>query len=424
MLVNKKLDRFKQWAGERMGGEAKTTTSDNFKALEQEMNVRSDGTNKLHSSMNTYIKWLSKRTDGEDKEKFTPIGYLGSTMISHGDDFDPESIYGGCLTSMGRAQERIARTQETYLVDASGSWLEGVERNVAQMKEYNAARKKLEQRRLAYDASLAKMQKAKKEDFRVEEELRSQKIKYEEANDDVFRRMEDVKEAERDNVEDLTTFLEAELAYHDKCREILLQLKREWPANIGSPGDSRRPPSSRQRSNTAHSYSERFNPVEEEPEPEPKLTIPKLPTRGASPSRSYTGADSPKRPSINRAATSMAESPRGRVDESPVGAPRLSRVPTDSSAVYAARNTLRPVRSRSDMYGYGDGDEAEDDGAYGRGRSVSPAPSYGSLASRKASWSAAATDASPGGARKAPPPPPPSRAKKPPPPPPPMKRPI
>ena len=132
--------------------------------------------------------------------------------------------------AMGRAHERIARTQETYLVDASGSWLEGVERNVAQMKEYNAARKKLEQRRLAYDASLAKMQKAKKEDFRVEEELRSQKIKYEEANDDVFRRMEDVKEAERDNVEDLTTFLEAELAYHDKCREILLQLKREWPA--------------------------------------------------------------------------------------------------------------------------------------------------------------------------------------------------
>jgi len=50
----------------------------------------------------------------------------------------------------------------------------------------------LESRRLAYDASLAKMQKVKKEDFKVEEELRSQKAKYEETSEDVYRRMQDV----------------------------------------------------------------------------------------------------------------------------------------------------------------------------------------------------------------------------------------
>lgn len=55
-----------------------------------------------------------------------------------------------------------------------------------------AARKKLESRRLAYDTALAKMQKAKKEDFRTEEELRTQKAKYEEANEEVYRRMQDV----------------------------------------------------------------------------------------------------------------------------------------------------------------------------------------------------------------------------------------
>lgn len=131
---------------------------------------------------------------------------------------------------MGRAHERMARAQETLLADSTTSWLESLERNLAQMKEYNAARKKLDQRRLAYDTALAKMQKAKKEDFRVEEELRSQKAKYEEASEDVYRRMEEVKEAERENVEDLTAFLEAELAYHDKCREVLVQLKRDWPA--------------------------------------------------------------------------------------------------------------------------------------------------------------------------------------------------
>lgn len=73
------------------------------------------------------------------------------------------------------------------------------------------------------------MEKAKREDFRVEEELRSQKVKYEEANDDVIRRMQDIKEAESGNVMDMGMFLEAQLEYHDRCREALLQLKKEWP---------------------------------------------------------------------------------------------------------------------------------------------------------------------------------------------------
>jgi hypothetical protein len=79
------------------------------------------------------------------------------------------------------------------------------------------------------------MQKAKKEDFRVEEELRAQKAKYEESNEDVFRRMEDIKEAEVESVVDMTAFLDAELAYYDNCREILMQLKREWPGKSVAP---------------------------------------------------------------------------------------------------------------------------------------------------------------------------------------------
>ena len=43
MNVNKKLDRLKQWAGERMGAEAKTNVSDDFKALEVEMGLRHEG---------------------------------------------------------------------------------------------------------------------------------------------------------------------------------------------------------------------------------------------------------------------------------------------------------------------------------------------------------------------------------------------
>lgn len=43
MNVNKKLDRLKQWGKERMGGEVKTDTTDDFKSLEMEMQLRHDG---------------------------------------------------------------------------------------------------------------------------------------------------------------------------------------------------------------------------------------------------------------------------------------------------------------------------------------------------------------------------------------------
>jgi hypothetical protein len=54
---------------------------------------------KLHKSMTTYVKSLSKRNEVEDKEKILPVGYLGQTMILHGEDFEPDSEFGNCLIS-------------------------------------------------------------------------------------------------------------------------------------------------------------------------------------------------------------------------------------------------------------------------------------------------------------------------------------
>jgi hypothetical protein len=77
-----------------------------------------------------------------------------------------------------------------------------------------------------------KLQKAKKDDFTLEESARSQKAKYDESSDDVQRRMLDIKEAEVDSINDLSTFLDAELAYYDRAREILMQCKRDWPSYV------------------------------------------------------------------------------------------------------------------------------------------------------------------------------------------------
>ena len=117
MNINKKLDRVKQWAGEKMGAEAKTNVSEEFKALEMEMSLRHEGMatshptiylipcsllsgmEKLQKSMTIYVKSLSKRNEMEDKEKMLPVAYLGQTMMQHGEDFEPDSEFGNCLIS-------------------------------------------------------------------------------------------------------------------------------------------------------------------------------------------------------------------------------------------------------------------------------------------------------------------------------------
>ena len=53
----------------------------------------------MQRAMNAYIKAISKRSEVEGKEKTLPIAFMGGTMISHGEDFEPESEYGQCLNS-------------------------------------------------------------------------------------------------------------------------------------------------------------------------------------------------------------------------------------------------------------------------------------------------------------------------------------
>lgn len=107
---------------------------------------------RLQKSMTAYVKTLSKRSEGNDKDKNLPVAHLGATMISHGEDFEQDSEFGQCLISesganlrviyayldsgMGRTNERIGRIQETYVANATTSWLESLERSLAQMKDY------------------------------------------------------------------------------------------------------------------------------------------------------------------------------------------------------------------------------------------------------------------------------------------------
>jgi hypothetical protein len=170
----------------------------------------------------------------------------------------------------------------------------------------------------------------------------------------------------------------------------------------------------RSRANTAHSSADGFNP---EPAPEPRPTIKNSRTA------SYRMQEFPppepadvvhSRPGGIRSSTFEGPTQLRR-DISPVAAPRLSRIPSDSLTIRTTRSNLRtvdPAMAENNIFHDQEDSALESnsspDRSYGE-RSVSPATSHGSFANLSS-------------AKKGPPPPPPSRAKKPPPPPPPAKR--
>lgn len=50
--------------------------------------------------MTVYVKSLSKTKEADDRERGLPVSNLGSTMISHGEDFENDSEFGSCLIGM------------------------------------------------------------------------------------------------------------------------------------------------------------------------------------------------------------------------------------------------------------------------------------------------------------------------------------
>ncbi|KAL8342930.1 hypothetical protein RB598_004337 [Gaeumannomyces tritici] len=469
MNITKKFDRAFQWAGEKMGSEAKTSTTDDFKMLELEMALRFDGMDRLQKSMNAYVKWLGRRNETfEDKEKGLPGAYLGRTMVNHGEDFESDSEFGNCLIAMGRANETIAGMQEQFVADATTVWLESLDRSLAMMKDYQNARKKLENRRLALDASMAKMQKARRDDFRIEEEVRTAKAKYEETSEDVGRRMQDIKDAEADSVRDLTSLLDVELEFHERCADELRRTREMWTAtNAGSspsrggyhnnqghgsgavayPAERQAPV--RSRSNTFQSLTERLSRTNtngsngrgdnsrsyDDHEPAPPVRMP-IRSNAHAGGPNSAGPDMPTRPSLARSNTfqsgaSVERAPMRSGASTPGGysggysggyqqqQAAASSPMAMSTNVGALRGQLRPVSRivmRPDDNNNIFADRYDDDTSSSNGspewgtiaggeRSTSPATSYGSV-SRSASTLG----------RKAPPPPPPSRSKKPAPP--------
>lgn len=231
MKVNKRIDKLKQWTGEKLGGQQKTELSDDFQSLEQDVGLRKSGVEKMYSVSMEYSKYLSKKSEAEgtDTGKVLPQEGLGLVFSNHGEEFGYDSTFGQALNLFGKAEQQIASVTTSFIEQLNSGWLTSLEKSLAQMSEYTNQRKKLDSRRLSYDAMLAKVQKSKKEKRELEDDLRVAKNRYEETSAEVYERAIAIQESDSDQMIALTKFVEIQSTWIDNQKRILDNLKRNWP---------------------------------------------------------------------------------------------------------------------------------------------------------------------------------------------------
>lgn len=100
------------------------------------------------------------------------------------------------MVGFGQAQSRLGDYQEDFSNAMKTEYLDKLEEGMNQFKEYQALRKKLESRRLDYDAKLTRLQKSKKEKPELEQEMQAAKIKYEESEYDLIQKLAQLQEFE------------------------------------------------------------------------------------------------------------------------------------------------------------------------------------------------------------------------------------
>ncbi|KAI9009780.1 hypothetical protein BC832DRAFT_538812 [Gaertneriomyces semiglobifer] len=223
--IGKKFGQLRQWTNERMGSSQKTETSDEFKRLEHETDVRRDFTEKVYDALTFYLTSLGKRKE-TGKAKKLPMEVMAEAMLHFGALLHEESRYGRSLVKFGETHAKIADAQVDYTSAIRDTYVNTISRILHETKEYTQLKAKLERRRLDFDAKLNRVHKSRKENPQLEEETRVAQAKYEESLLDVTNKMIDLNSNEDEQLQDLLHFMDAGANYHKRCLDLLTGLQQ------------------------------------------------------------------------------------------------------------------------------------------------------------------------------------------------------
>ena len=174
-----------------------------------------------------------------------PVEALGLAMSSFASaSFSDNSAYGSCLGLLGEAHIKLGHLQSTFTKDTSHIFLARIARSKATLDSLTAALKKLDSATARWQSAQVKVQKSKKEKRELQEELRLAKASYDEAVTDVEVRSETIKQAEYEDWECLTRYMEAHLEYTRQAQAVFEQVRSMWREPPETNATSTRPRSS------------------------------------------------------------------------------------------------------------------------------------------------------------------------------------
>ena len=125
---------------------------------------------------------------------------VGIAFQGYGLTLGTESGYGTALLKAGAAHDKLALEQLAFAQTIKDGYLNTLDLMLEDQKEYEQIKKKLENRRLDFDAKLNQVQKAKKETPKLEEETRVAQMKYEETMSTLTAKMIDINATEVERV--------------------------------------------------------------------------------------------------------------------------------------------------------------------------------------------------------------------------------
>ncbi|CAG8643534.1 28289_t:CDS:2 [Dentiscutata erythropus] len=255
--MKKNIGKLKQWANEKVGASQKTQTTDEFQELQHKTDARHIGVDKLIFAVSSYLKAMSKKVASiEEKTKALPTESLGIAMRVYGEDLGSDSPYGEALVKLGIANEKIASCQLEHVSKVREDFLESLDASIEDLKQYQNMKRKLESRRLNYDAKLSKMQKSKKEKPELEEEMRAAKEKYEDTKEELNKKMVTINESEDQYIQELTAFLDSQIEYFKNSCDILSTLRKDWVQKGVSTTATRRTRTSQKNKKSNNSQSD------------------------------------------------------------------------------------------------------------------------------------------------------------------------
>lgn len=98
-------------------------------------------------------------------------------------------IIGVALANLGQTETQIALLQDEFANTIKTDYICVLEQGLQHYKDYYALKKKLESRRLDYDAKLSRLNKSKKEKPEWDQEMQAAKAKYEECEHFILEKM-------------------------------------------------------------------------------------------------------------------------------------------------------------------------------------------------------------------------------------------